>query len=146
MRQHSGKKSDDVLVKEAQKSIVPGPPRPWYDVLFIGNCFCCDHCVWAPQNRSIIATKKFTSKSFGAQFMLNLYFYITVIILLGLDAWFIYFDGIYLIKNINLTVVIISQVIFAVVLISLITTACTDPGILLASTEDEAKEQERADC
>lgn len=145
MPQHSVK-SDDIFEKYAKKSIVPGPPRPCHDACFIGNCFCCDHCVWAPQNRSVFSPKKqIISKTFGAQLKSNLYFYLTVIVLIGLDAWFIYFDGWFLITNIHLAVIIISQVIFALVLIALITTACTDPGILLPSTEEEANLLERAD-
>lgn len=112
------------------------------DILFVGNCFCCDSCLWAPINprfnEPTTNNSKPKSKQFLVQLKQNLFFYLTIIILFAMNFCVIWFDGLYLAKHIHLSVLIISQVLFTIVVLSLWITACTDPGILPPAVEDEA--------
>lgn len=131
-----------------------GVKRPCHDKCFIGNCFCCDCCVWAPLNpRTLVdpsqKSVRGTPKSCCVQFKSNIFFYLTLIILGCLDGSFIYFDAAYLNEHIHIAVIIVSQVLFLLVIVSLLTTACTDPGILPASTDEESRQlaqQESKGC
>src|SRR5699024_5440704 len=119
--------------------------RPCRDWFFVGNYFCCDRCLWAPLNPRIkdstpAGTDAPTHKSCFVQFKQNFFFYLCVLLLGGTNGSFLYFDGPYLIEHVHVLVVIISQVNFALVVVTLLVTACTDPGILTAATDEEAQE------
>lgn len=117
--------------------------RSRMDAFFIGNCFCCDCCVWAPINRINNDDRPLRSKPIMVQFKSNLFFYLALIIIMTLNACYLIFDARYLINEIHLTVVIIAEVLFLLVLVTLFVTACTDPGILTPATADEAQDLER---
>jgi len=118
-----------------------------YDACFVGNCFCCDHCVWSPINpqwNDPSTARQPRSRPFCRQFVQNLHLYITILLLGSLDGIFLYFDASFLWVAIHPAVIICSQVLLLLVLITLLTTACTDPGIVTPSTPDEVRALERA--
>lgn len=115
--------------------------RALYDKCFVGNCFCYDGCVWAPLNPRTYTygkRKRGTSRPCGKQFMENLYFYLTIIIISSVNGCYLFFDSAFLVTHVGIEVTVIFELIFTIVFLSLLATACTDPGILTPAGDEEA--------
>ncbi len=146
-KKRKGRRSRNFEAFSSQRS-GPRVRRAPYDKFFLGNCFCCDCCVWAPLNPRTYSYRKRlrgTSLPCWRQFTANLYFYLTVVLISTLNGCYLYFDSAFLVEHIGISVTLFFQLNFLITLLSLFSTACTDPGILPPSTDDEARYLERTE-
>ncbi|XP_027205113.1 palmitoyltransferase ZDHHC9-like isoform X1 [Dermatophagoides pteronyssinus] len=113
---------------------LPSPPTPPNDnsgkISFInsdGNCYCYDGCKISPPSTNDTNQLKQTKRK---KFQKNVYFYLTIIVVIMINILYIQFVAIKLIEPIGESILIISQIIFIQVLLYLWATAYTDPGII----------------
>lgn len=117
----------------------------------VGNCFCCDRCAWSPVNPRLYSIQTATipaKRSIGYNLKKSLLFYLTVIHLIVQEILLVWLHGNYLTLAIHSAVIIVSLVLFTIMMALLFTTVCTDPGILLPATEEQASplEQRLSKC
>lgn len=108
--------------------------KPCWVYFCIGNCFCCDGCQWKPSYKR----EGMYQNPFKKQLVNSIYFYFTISLLTLIDGLFLFFEFNFLCKYVTVVAAIISQVLFVVTLVTLVITACTDPGIIPPAEDCEA--------